>query len=600
MIVAWYMEKESIAYSEKIMIQKKDKPKVLICDPIAKIGIDMLEESCTVDIQPGLTEDQLKKIIPAYDAAVVRSATKFPKTVIEAATNLKVIGRAGAGLDTIDLEAAKAKDVAVVNSPNANSVAVAEHTFALIFALVRHLPRANAGLKENLWEKKNLTGTGLAGKTLGLLGFGRIARQVASRAIAFGMNVQVAQRRATPDKNTKLGVKTLDLKTLFSSSDFVSLHIPGLPANINFVGEELLSQMKATAFIINTARGAIMDEDALLKVLNNNTIAGAALDVFKVEPAVDNPIVAHENVIVSPHIAASTDDAQQSAAVTIVEKILDILVEPKPENPMNLAVVPLDKVFPHELIDPRRVDRLIEKLNQSDIFTNPPVVVRSKDYYVVLDGATRVSSFKKLGYPHMIVQILKDTENYELGTWHHAIRKIDTDKLIKLLDDLPEITMVKSDLKTVQADIVEHGGLCYIQTVDKTIYHIQPNAGFNHLVALNKLTDLYINASHVTRTLHHDVEILVDEFPDLAGVVVFPVFTLDQVLQIADTGNVVPAGITRFIIPGRVMRINASFDYLKSGRDLDEKNNWLYDLVMERLANDSVRYYAEPVYLMDE
>ncbi len=582
------------------MTSETQKPKVIICDPIADIGIDLLKEHCTVDVKTGLTEAELIDTIAPYHAAVVRSATRFPSVVLDAAENLQVIGRAGAGLDTIDVDAAKAKNITVVNSPNANSVAVAEHTFALMFSLIRHLPRANSGLKENKWEKKKLMGTGLAGKTLGLAGFGRIARQVASRAIAFGMKVQVTQRRATPEKNARLGVETVDLKTLFSTSDFISLHIPGHPKNINFVGMELLSLMKPTAYIINTARGAIMDEESLLSVLNNNGIAGAALDVFKVEPAINNPLVAHDKVIASPHIAASTDDAQQSAAVTVAEQILELLVEQEPENPMNLAVVPLDKVFPHELIDPRRVDNLIEKLNKSDVFTNPPIVVQSKDHYVVLDGATRVSSFKKLGYPHIIVQVLKDTENYTLDTWHHAIRKIDMDKLIALLNDLPEIIMVKTDLKTVQAELVEHGGLCYIQTVDKTIYHIQPKAEVNHLEALNKLSDAYIDASHVTRTLHNDLDTLVEEFPDLAGVVVFPVFTLNQILQIADAGNVVPAGITRFIIPGRVMRINASFDYLKSDRELYEKNNWLYDLVMTKLANDQVRYYAEPVYLMDE
>jgi len=230
-----------------------EKPRVIICDPIADIGIDMLKEHCRVDIKIGISEEDLIRMIPDYHAALVRSATKFPARVIEAASRLKVIGRADAGLDTIDVAAAKAQGIAVVNSPNANAVAVAEHTFALIFSLVRHLPRANAGLKNNKWEKKSLMGTGLAGKTLGLVGFGRIARQVASRAIAFGMKVHVSQRRATPEKNAGLGVETVDLNTLFSTSDFISLHIPGLPENTNFVDMKLLSLMKPTAYIINTA-----------------------------------------------------------------------------------------------------------------------------------------------------------------------------------------------------------------------------------------------------------------------------------------------------------------------------------------------------------
>ncbi len=582
------------------MNRKRKKYRVIICDPLARIGIDMLKEHCIVDIKTGLTEENLQEIIPGYDAAVVKNGTRFPRNVIESAVNLKVIGLTGAGLDSIDVEAAKEKDIIVVNSLDANSIAVAEHTFALMFALVRHLPRANRSLKDNRWEKKDLVGTGLAGKTLGLVGFGRIARQVASRALAFGMNIQVSQRRATPKKNTKFGVKTVDLKTLFQNSDFVSLHIPATPENINFVGPELLSCLKPTSYIINTSSGAVMDEDALLDSLNKGALAGAALDVFKVEPAIDNPLVAHKNVIVSPHIAASTDDAQQSTAIAIAEQILDILVEPEYENPLGLAVVPLNKVFPHEHIDPRRVENLIEKINNSEVFTNPPIVVPFKDYYVLLDGATRFSAFKKLGYPHIIVQVLKDRNKFKLDTWFHAIRKIDTDKLLNLLNELPVTTMVKSDIKTIQAEMVEHGGLCYIQTVDKTIYHIQPKPDVNHLDAMNKLTEIYIKASHVTRTLHDDIDILINEFPDLTGVVAFPVFKLDQVLQITDAGNVMPAGITRSIISGRVMRLNADFEYLKSDRDIDEKNKWLYDLVMEKLSKDQTRYYAEPIYLMDE
>ncbi|MEJ2639901.1 MAG: hydroxyacid dehydrogenase [Desulfosarcinaceae bacterium] len=294
-----------------------EKQKVIICDAIAEIGIDMLKEHCQVDLETGMSEERLKEVIPAYHAAVVRSATKFPKAVIDCATHLKVIGRAGAGLDTIDVAAAEEKGIAVVNSPNANSVAVAEHVFALMLALVRHLPRANAGLKDHRWEKKTLMGTGLAGKTLGLVGFGRIARQVASRAIAFGMQVQVCQRRATPEKNAKLGVETVDLKSLFKTSDFISLHIPGKPENHDLVSNDLISCMKPDAYLINTARGAILDEKALLNALVEERIAGAALDVFKIEPATDNPLIAHERVIATPHVAASTDDAQQSVPLRL-------------------------------------------------------------------------------------------------------------------------------------------------------------------------------------------------------------------------------------------------------------------------------------------
>jgi len=282
------------------------------------------------------------------------------------------------------------------------------------------------------------------------------------------------------------------------------------------------------------------------------------------------------------------------------EQITDSKVNLEHEIPMNLAVVPLDKVFPHELIDSRRVDNLIKKLNRSEVFTNPPIVVRSNNHYVVLDGATRVSSFKKLGLPHIIVQILKSCDNHSLNTWSHVVRKIDSEKLLTLFKKLTEITIVKSDLTSLQRGLLEDGCLCSIQTADKTIRHIQMEPGFNYLDALNTLSTVYTEAGHVTRTLQRDVDTLLKEFPDFSCLATFPSYTLKEVLKIVNGGKLLPAGITRFIIPGRVMHLNADFEYLKSDRNLEEKNRWLYDLVMERLANDQVRYYAEPVYLMDE
>ncbi len=268
--------------------------------------------------------------------------------------------------------------------------------------------------------------------------------------------------------------------------------------------------------------------------------------------------------------------------------------------PMNLKVVPLNKVFPHEQIDPQRVERLIQRLKVSDVFTNPPIVVQSDDHYIVLDGATRVSSFKKLGYPHIVVQILSEQDNYTLKTWFHAIRGIDTDELLGYLTDLPEIAIHKIDPAYVQTEMFEKNCICDMQTRDKTKYCIEHKYGVNYIEALNTLTKLYINISHVSRTLINNVDILINEFSDLTAIVVFPILSMGQVRQAADNSNVVPAGITRFIIPGRVMHLNADFDYLRSDQSIEEKNKWLQNLVIERHANDQVRYYAEPMYLFDE
>lgn len=268
--------------------------------------------------------------------------------------------------------------------------------------------------------------------------------------------------------------------------------------------------------------------------------------------------------------------------------------------PINLRVVPLDAVFPHELIDPGRVDRLISKIEKSDVFTNPPIVTQSNDKYIVLDGATRTASFKKLGFSHIIVQILNETDNYTLNTWYHAIRGVDLNKLITYLSDLQEITLFKRNLKRLSINIFEERNICYFRTRDRITYAIQRVPEVNIFDALKKFTNAYINISHVSRTLCNDTNILMKEFPDLTGHVIFPILTLKQVREIVDSGNVVPAGITRFIIPGRVMHINADIRHLKSTKSLEEKNKWLNDLIMEKLTNDRIRYYAEPMYLFDE
>jgi phosphoglycerate dehydrogenase-like enzyme len=576
------------------------RPRVIIGDKIADAGIEMLREVADVDVKTGLSPEELIAIIGDYEAIIVRSATKVRANVIEHALKLKVIGRAGAGLDNIDVVAAKEKNIQVVNSPDANTQAVAEHTLALMLALARRLPRADLSMKEGKWDKKYLMGTGLAGKTLGLIGFGRIGRQVAIRAKAFGMRVLVNQRRPTPELNLDLGVEAVDLNDLLKEADFVSLHVPSRPETEKLIGAEQLAQMKPTAYLVNTARGTVIDEKALLEALDNEQIAGAALDVFVKEPTTDSALAQHARVIATPHIAASTEDAQLDAAVTVAKQIIDIIRDVKVENPLSLQVVPLEKVVPHEHVDPRRVDKLSKRLAEDGVLSNPPIVVETEDRYVVLDGATRTTALKQLGYPHGIVQVVKDVEGLALHTWYHAVRKADAAKLVKMMDDLPEIDMVESSANKVLDDMFEYGGLCYLHTTDGKVFLIQPAAGANRLVALNKVTNTYIGSSHVTRTLNTDIISLKKEYPDLTGLIVFPEYTVQQVLQVAKAGHVLPAGITRFVIPGRVLRLNAKLEGLMSDKSLREKNEWLYQLIIEKQANSKVRYYKEPVYLLDE
>ncbi len=301
------------------------RPRVLICDTVAEEGVALLREWAEVDIRTSLPSDELHSIIGQYDGMVVRSATKVRQPIFEKAHRLKVIGRAGSGLDNIDTAVASERGIAVVNSPDANTLAVAEHTLALMLALARRLPRADWGLKAGKWEKTEFMGTGLAGKTVGIVGFGRIGREVAVRARAFDMKILSNQRRFTPELGLAEGVTAVDLLDLLREADFVTLHLPYTPETAGMIGAKQLALMKPTAYLINTARGGLIDEDALLDALDNGRIAGAALDVFASEPVIDSKLAQHQRVIATPHIAASTVDAQISAAVTVAEKMAEIL-----------------------------------------------------------------------------------------------------------------------------------------------------------------------------------------------------------------------------------------------------------------------------------
>lgn len=582
------------------MNSNRRQPRVLICDRIADAGIELLREHADVDLKTGLSPEELLKIVGDYEAVVVRSATKIKANLIERAYKLKVIGRAGSGLDNIDVETAKKRGIKVVNCPDANTRAVAEHTIALMLALARHLPEADLSLKEGRWEKKKLVGTGLFGKTLGIIGFGRIGREVAIRAQAFGMRVLVNQRRPTPELNLEANVKAIDLIDLLEESDFVSLHVPAKPETENLIGAEQLALMKPTAYLINTARGSVVDEAALLDALNAGRIAGAALDVFSKEPAVDSALAQHERVIATPHVAASIEDAQNLAAVTVAWQVIDVIEDGSVENPLSLRVVPVDQVIPHENTDPRRVKQLAQRLKKDGILVNPPVVVETGDHYVVLDGATRVTALKQIKVPHLVVQVIFLKDEIELKSWFHVIRKLNLPDLITLLHSIAEISIRQTHPRRVLNEMIEYGGLCYLHTVEDDLYLIEPTPGVNHLQALNKLTQSYIEASYVTRTLERNIDTLRDEYPDIGAVVVFSEYTVEQILQIVQAGHTVPAGITRFIIPGRVLRLNLDLEFLKSDQSLLEKNKWLRQFVIDKLSTNQARYYAEPVYLMDE
>ena len=586
------------------MIERTEETtfRVLVADPIDRAGIELLEAAgVAVEVKTQLSEDELRDQIGPYHALIVRSSTQVTGRVIEKAYNLRIIARAGAGLDNIDVIAARAQGIEVVNAPDANTVAVAEHTMGLMLALARQLPKADLGLKQGLWEKSALLGTGLSGKTLGIIGFGRIGREVARRALAFGMRVVVNQRRLTPELALAEGVTALDLLDLLRTADFVSVHVPLKPETSGLIGAAELAAMKPGAYLINTARGGVVDEAALLQALNEERLAGAGVDVFATEPAIDNALARHPRVIATPHIAASTGDARRAAAVAVAEKILRLATAAKEDNPLALRVLPLEKVLPHEQIDPERVARLIDDFRRYTTLKNPPVVTEWQGHYVVLDGATRVTALKALGFQFVVAQVIShNSGRVALEAWNHVKQGLAAEQLCDLIAAQPEIVLTPADMGFIQDLMVERGGLCYLILRNKKSFVIEAAPGYSRLDALNKLVAAYLQGGGVERTTRDDLETVRREFPQMSGLFVFPKFTVEQVLQISKAGKVLPAGITRFVIPGRVLRLNLDLRRLQADEPLSLKSRWLNHLVENLIANHQVRYYEEPVYLLDE
>jgi D-3-phosphoglycerate dehydrogenase / 2-oxoglutarate reductase len=300
--------------------------KILVTDGLEENGLNIMRQSADVVDRAGISADELLKVIGEYDALIVRGRTKVVPAVFDAGTRLKVVGRAGVGVDNIDLTAAKAHGVTVVNSPLATTVAVAELTMSLLLALAREVPRADAAMKNGKWLKKELEGTELCEKTLGIIGFGRIGQAVAKRAQSFDMNVVVVcDPFVDCDTVQKTGCVPVSLDELLEKSDIITLHIPLTSSTRGLIGKEQFAKMKDGVLIVDAARGGVVDEEALLEALNSGKVAGAGLDVFTAEPPGQTALVSHPRVIATPHIGAQTVEAQARAATDIATEILAAL-----------------------------------------------------------------------------------------------------------------------------------------------------------------------------------------------------------------------------------------------------------------------------------
>ena len=314
--------------------------RVLVADPIANEGIEALRAHGEVDVKLGLSLDELLAIIGEYDALVVRSDTQVPKEVIEAGEKLQVIARAGVGVDNIDVEAATSKGIVVVNAPSGNITSAAEHTIALMLATARHIPQANAVLRSGQWRRHDFIGIEVRNKTLGIIGLGNVGTEVARRAKGLEMRVIAHDPFVSPEYAATLGVELVSLDALLKQSDFITLHTPLSDMTKDLIGAKELAKVKPTVRFINCARGGIIDEKALFEAVEKGKVAAAAIDVFAEEPVGESVLFQSDRIIVTPHLAASTAEAQTTVALDVAEQIITALKGQPPRYAVNVPFIP--------------------------------------------------------------------------------------------------------------------------------------------------------------------------------------------------------------------------------------------------------------------
>jgi len=315
--------------------------KILITDPLSKEGIEKLKEEDDFEIKEalGLKEEELVETIPGYSALIIRSGTKVTRRVIDAATGLKLIGRAGVGVDNVDIDAATRNGIVVMNAPEGNTISAAEHTVSLLLALSRNIPQADASLKKGKWERKKFMGTEISGKVLGIVGLGRIGREVAKRAQGLEMKVIAYDPFISQKMAGEMGVTLFELEELLPQVDYLTLHTPLTSRTKNLIGEREISLMKSGVRIINCARGGIIEENALYQALKNGKVKGAALDVFEEGKPFGSPLLELDSVILTPHLGASTEEAQKKVSLDIALQIIDALKGKEVRNAVNIPVI---------------------------------------------------------------------------------------------------------------------------------------------------------------------------------------------------------------------------------------------------------------------
>jgi hypothetical protein len=434
---------------------------------------------------------------------------------------------------------------------------------------------------------------------------------VAQRARAFDMRVIVNQPRLTPELALSAGVEVTDMKELLQEADFVSLHVPFKAETETILGAAELSLMKPTASVINPGHTDLVDEAALLEALATGRLSDAAVPELPQNVVGGNETARQlrqfSRVMVVPHVTTIIGDRQREASLNVARQITAVLEKKQAGETLSLELVPTELVIPHEQVDEKRVARLMGRLEEDGLLVNPPVTTFWNGRYVVLDGATRSTAFKWLGYPHLIVQVVPpDEDRFELHTWYHVIssgQKVAQRPFVALQEHLAEIPGLQFhslDPHSLHHIFDDPAVLCYFLDREGRATAALAAPDHNRLAVMNDLVASYTRWGNVERTLLTDLPRLLTQFPQMTAVAIFPQFKPEMVFEVASQGGLVPAGLTRFVIPGRILRLNADLSRLKQDEPLPVKRAWFNQFLEEKLAHSRLRYYEEPVILLDE
>lgn len=460
--------------------------KVLITDNISPKCIEILKKAgLEVDVKPGMKPEDLKACIGRYHGLIIRSATRVTSDIINAASTLKVVGRAGSGLDNVDKVAATKKGIVVMNTPGSNTITTAEHTIALMVAMARQIPLATISMKAGKWEKKKFMGIEIFNKTLGIIGIGNIGGQVAKRAQGLSMNVIAYDPFLSEEKARAMGVEKVRLQDLFKRSDFITIHTPLTSDTKNMINKETIGMMKNGVRIVNCARGGIINEKDLYDALVEGKVAGAALDVFEKEPPENNPLLTLDNVIATPHLGASTKEAQENVAVAVAEQVVDYLINNTIRNAVNFPSIPSDQVarlkpyislaeklggFAAQILEGGATEITIEYRGEaSEINTAPVTIAAIKGFLTpILEETVNFVNASFIAKERGIE--VKETKSADAGDYQSMVlmRLKAKDKESNLAGTL----FSKKDPRIVAIDnfkveIVPEGQLLYIYNNDK-------------------------------------------------------------------------------------------------------------------------------------